>query len=84
MNHFASPDFWFHYRHLPQSVQDVADKNFDLLRSDSSHPSLRFKKVGDLWSVRVGLRYRALAMEHPSGLIWFWIGDHAEYETLIS
>lgn len=28
MKHFASPDFWFHYRLLPENIQDLADKNF--------------------------------------------------------
>ncbi len=31
MNHFALPRFWFHYRQLPQEVQELADKNFALL-----------------------------------------------------
>jgi hypothetical protein len=57
MNHFALPRFWKHYNSLPQQVQQLADKNYALLRSDPFHPSLHFKKVGKdrhLWSVRVG------------------------------
>jgi hypothetical protein len=46
MNHFATPDFWHCYRHLPKEVRDLADKNFVLLRQDPHHPSLRLKKVG--------------------------------------
>jgi len=44
MKHFASPDFWFHYRLLPENIQDLADKNFSLLKENSRHPSLRLKK----------------------------------------
>jgi hypothetical protein len=44
---------------------------------------LQFKKVGRFWSVRVGLRYRALAVETDGGLVWFWIGSHADYDALI-
>ena len=84
MNHFASPSFWFKYRTLPADVQLLADKNFALLKADSSHPSLRLKKVGDFWSARVGLRYRALARECKLGLIWFWIGNHKDYEALLN
>jgi len=65
----------------------LADKNFELLKSDSQHPSLHFKKVDDkrkLWSVRVGIQYRALGREKPDGIVWFWIGTHAEYDGLIS
>jgi hypothetical protein len=46
-------------------------------------PSLHFKKIGRFRSVRVGLRYRALAVEVADGLVWFWIGSHAEYDRLI-
>lgn len=84
MNHFTTSDFWFHYRQLSQEVQHLADKNFDLLRTDPTHPSLRLKKVGQFWSARVGLRYRVLAKERAEGLVWFWIGSHAEYDQLIT
>jgi hypothetical protein len=59
MNHFATPDFWYCYRHLPPEVQELADKSFVLLRQDSHHPSLRLKKMASFWSARVGLHYRA-------------------------
>jgi len=83
MNHFATPDFWYCYRQLPDEIRELADKAFALLRADGSHPSLRFKKVGNFWSARISLRYRALARERPEGLVWFWIGPHDEYERLI-
>lgn len=63
-------------------MQKLADKNFELLKSDPRHPSLRLKKVGRFWSVRVGLRYRALAKDRPEGLVWFWIGPHDVYARL--
>src|SRR5487761_1837105 len=59
VNHFATPEFWYHYRRLPPEVRELADKNFALLRQDPHHPSLRLKKVGSFRSARVGLRYRA-------------------------
>ncbi len=84
MNHFASPDFWKCYHALPANIRELADKNFALLRTDPTHPSLHFKKVGRFRSARVGLQYRALAVEIENGLLWFWIGDHADYERLIN
>jgi hypothetical protein len=69
MEHFTTPTFWECYKALPKAVRDLADKNYALLRSDSSHPSLHFKKVGELWSVRVGLHYRALAVERKEGYV---------------
>lgn len=83
MRHFAGASFWEAYERLPASVRDLADKNYALLKSDPQHPSLRLKKVGRYWSVRVGLRYRALATEVDGGMLWFWIGSHADYDALI-
>jgi hypothetical protein len=84
VKHFTEPDFWAHYNSLPESVQALADKNFDLLKSNSNHPSLRFKKIGDNWSVRVGSNYRALGKSCPEGIAWFWIGPHSEYDKFLS
>lgn len=83
MNHFATPEFWFYYRQLPVAIRELADKNFELLKTDPRHPSVRLKKVGNLWSARVGLAYRALAKERPEGLVWYWIGRHSRYNQLI-
>ncbi|WP_275190383.1 hypothetical protein [Bradyrhizobium sp. CSA112] len=83
MRHSASPRFWDAYRSLPSSIQKLADANFALLKRDPRHPSLQFKKVGRFWSARVGLRYRALAVEVDEVYVWFWIGSHADYDRLI-
>lgn len=83
MNHFATPDFWFHYRQLPEDVRHLADKNFELLRINPRHPSLRLKKIDVFWSAHIGLRYRALAKERPEGLVWFWVGPHDRYDQLL-
>jgi hypothetical protein len=83
MRHFASPAFWQAYAKLPGSIRALADKNYALLKDNQQHPSLKLKKIGRYWSVRVGLHYRALAAEKDGDLIWFWIGSHAEYDTLI-
>jgi len=83
MNHRANPRFWSAYQRLPAEVQRLADNAFARLRQDPRHPSLRLKKVGRFWSVRVGLRYRALAVEDGIDLVWFWIGTHAEYDRLL-
>ena len=83
MKHHANPRFWRCYRGLPKEVRDLADRNYRLLRADPSHSSLHFKKIGALWSVRVGLHYRALATEVEGDRVWFWIGSHAEYDKLV-
>ncbi len=83
MSYFTSPSFWDCYERLPKQIQELADKNFEILKENPQHPSLHLKKVRRYWSVRVGMRYRALAVEVESGLLWFWIGTHAEYDKLL-
>jgi hypothetical protein len=61
----------------------VARENFELLKSNPAHPSLHFKRVGNLWSARVRINYRAVAVEDGVDFIWVWIGPHDEYRRLI-
>ena len=82
MRHFASPEFWSRYRQLPEGVRKLADKNFALLKANPRHSSIRLKKVGTLWSARVGLHYRALGEDHPDGILWYWIGPHGTYDHI--
>lgn len=83
MNHFASADFWLHYRKLPAEVQVLADKNFELMKQDPRHASIRLKRAGVFWTARVGLHYRALAKDREEGLVWVWIGHHSEYDRIL-
>jgi len=83
LTHFASPEFWACYRSLPAPVQEVADKKIKLLKANPRHPSLHFKKIGKYRSVRVSIYYRALAVEVPEGLLWFWIGSHSDYDKIL-
>jgi len=81
--HRTSPRFWMLFARLPEASQKAARKNFEPLKDNSLHPSLHFKKVGRLWSVRAGINYRALALEDGADFIWVWIGSHDEYRRLI-
>ena len=82
--HRATHEFWTHFARLPASVQRSARRNFQRLKDDPRFSSLRFKKVGDYWSVCVSRSYRALAVEDGEDFIWVWIGGHEEYDRLIS
>nr|WP_210311378.1 hypothetical protein [Rhizobium leucaenae] len=68
---------------MPKHVQELADRNFELLKSNPKHPSLHFKQVGRFWSARVGISWRALAVADGEYLIWFWIGSHTDYDKLL-
>lgn len=83
MKHFTSPSFWGHFNKQQPEIQKLAEKNFQLLKENPNHPSLHLKKVLKYYSVRAGIRHRALAVEIKEGLLWFWIGTHSEYEELI-
>jgi hypothetical protein len=83
VNHRANPRFWACYHQLPKDIRELADRCYAQPRQDPRHPSLHFKKVGNLWSVRVGLNYRSLAVQQGSDVVWFWIGSHAEYDQLL-
>jgi len=82
LKHFTTSEFWLHYGQLPDEIRELADKNFRLLKADPRHSSLRLKKVGEFWSARVGLHYRAPAKDHPEGLLWWWIGQHGAYDRI--
>ena len=74
--------FWKYFDLLPEDAQKVARKNYRLLKADPLHPSLHFKKIGKFWSVRVGIHYRALAIEDGEDYIWVWVGSHDEYRRM--
>jgi hypothetical protein len=83
MNHFTTPEFWEHFNRLAPEIQRLAEKDFELLKQNPRHPSLRLKKAGTFWTARVGIHYRAVAKERTEGLVWFWIGHHSEYDRLL-
>jgi hypothetical protein len=84
VKHHASRNFWKLYHELPEEVRKLTDEKYKLLKTDPRHPSLHFKRIGSVWSVRAGQHYRALGHDVPDGIQWFWIGTHAEYDKLIS
>jgi hypothetical protein len=83
MKSSTTPDFRERLAALPLEVRRSALKNYRLWRVNPRHPSLRFKPVGEYWSVRVGASHRALGRKRHGEMIWFWIGSHDEYERLI-
>lgn len=80
----ATPQFWRCFNRLPPKVQEIARKNYLLWRENPGLGSLAFKRIrDDLWSVRAGSGFRALATVVEGVHVWFWIGAHDEYERLI-
>jgi hypothetical protein len=81
MKHRASPRFWRLYRALPQEIQQLADRGYQMLLQDPRHPSLHFKRIGRVWSARVGLHHRALAAERNEEIVWIWIGTGLPWKS---
>ncbi len=81
----VTPEFRKLLRALPNDVRKQARDAYRLFKRDPYHPSLQFKRIIDqLYSVRVGIKYRALGLRVGDDLIiWGWIGSHADYDKRV-
>jgi hypothetical protein len=82
----TTKSFWKHYWALPPEIRQRARRAYKLWRDNPAHPSLFFKRVKEgqpLYSVRIGLGYRALGLLKADTVTWFWIGTHDEYDRLL-
>lgn len=78
--------FWRLFSELSLDVQHEAKRAYRLFQSNPAHPGLHFKKLegeDDIYSARIGLDYRALAVMRKNHLVWYWIGSHSDYDRLI-
>jgi hypothetical protein len=76
-------EFISRFRELPPRIQRIARKNYRLWKANPAHPGLHFKRVGKrtpVYSIRAGIGWRALGLAIDDGIVWFWIGSHAEYD----
>jgi len=62
--HIRSQEFVALENKLPVEIRRAVAKQFQLLQTNQSHPSLRFKKVLGRWSLRITHNYRALGYRH--------------------
>lgn len=87
MNSYLTDDFLACFRSLPQNIKKKARKNYRLWAQNRNHPSLQFKQVHTtepIYSVRVGIGWRAMGLLEEKDIYWFWIGSHAEYDKLLN
>ena len=71
---------------LSPEIQQLAYRAFSYWLSNPYHPSLQFKQVSQrqpIYSVRIGLGYRALGLWKNDTIFWYWIGSHAEYDNYL-
>ena len=87
MNARATKRFWACFESLPLEIQTKARRCYRLWSDDPHHPGLHFKQIHrhqPIYSARIGIGWRALAVQEGDTFIWFWIGSHAEYDRIIS
>jgi hypothetical protein len=80
-------DFRTCFSKLPDAVKQQASRCYQLWSENPAHPTLRLKRIHgqeNLYSVRVGIGWRALGLLEGDTITWFWIGSHADYDQLIS
>lgn len=78
--------FWRLFSELPADVKEEAQRAYRIFRGNPAYPGLRFKKLDGedtIYSVRIGLGYRALGVLTGKRIVWYWIGSHAEYDRLV-
>ncbi|MGR3178655.1 MAG: ParE family toxin-like protein [Candidatus Anammoxibacter sp.] len=86
MKSHLDKDFFRFFRRLPDRIKQKARKNYKLWKQNPSHPGLDFKNVHPrepIYSIKVGLGWRALGVKKNVTIIWFWIGSHNDYEKIL-
>ena len=71
---------------LPVDIRRAANESYKLFRNDPTHRSLNFKPLKglpDLYSARISYGYRVVGRMRPDGIVWFWVGSHADYDRLL-
>ena len=71
------------FKQLPPHIQRQARRAFRVFQKNPRHPSLRFKRVHPsqpIYSVRIGIGWRAVGVREGEDMIWYWIGSHADYD----
>jgi len=83
MNSRTTRSFREAFEALPPDAKERAKETYRLWRDNPRLPGLRFKRVGENVSVRIGRQYRALGLLQGDTVYWYWIGKHDEYDRRI-
>ncbi len=86
MNSYLTDNIIEYFKQLPDRIRKLAKKNYLLWKGNPQHPSIDFKNVksvNNIYSIRIGLGYRALGTVEGEDIIWFWVGSHSDYDKLI-
>ena len=78
--------FWRLFDQLPAEVQQHVRGAYRQFAANPDTAALHFKRVDreePVYSVRIGLQFRALALLDGDIVTWFWIGTHDDYERVL-
>lgn len=71
---------------MPERVKALAKRAYNTFQQDPNHPGLEFKPLKGtkqpVYSVRIGIGYRAVGVMIQGEIVWYWIGSHADYDKL--
>jgi hypothetical protein len=86
VNSELTDDFLACFQRLPERIRRQARKAYKTWKTNPQHPGIDFKRVGKrspIYSVRVGIGWRALGVRQDETMLRFWIGPHSEYDRLL-
>jgi len=82
----TTQEFRERFAKLPAPVRKYSKRVYRRWQVDPWQPPLQFKPIHrtlPIYSVRIGLRWRAIGVRAADKVIWFWIGSHKEYDQKI-
>jgi hypothetical protein len=68
---------------LPAEIKRAATRAYGSFCDNPAHPSLHLERLRadtQAWSVRVTLKYRAVAIRSGDNWTWIWIGEHDDFD----
>jgi len=78
MKSVTTPRFKKAFEKLPINIQSRARASYLIWKENPHHPGLHYKQIHNsapIYSVRIGLAYRALGRLENETMIWFWVGS---------
>lgn len=84
MRSHLSAEFRRLFAKLPADVRQRARDTYRIWKANPAHPGLQFKRVHPrlpIYSVRIGIGWRAVGLREGDSIVWYWIGSHADYDV---
>ena len=68
------------YEKLPVKIRRCVDNNFQVIKEYPKHPLLRLVTNGNLHSMRIDARFRAIGIQDQDDIVWFWVGTYKKFK----